>query len=358
MKLNILTTGVLCNDPLINIASQSLSNTEFDKYFDIKWVLVTHSLDRENICRTQTQSFKNISVVVDEEARQDRTSSTRRALLNIAEGEYVWTLPEGFIPTPDYASKIFELLKQNTLIAIEGTKCTGLDHVIFKMPERTHFKDNKSMLLFFDKVRKTGKSIPSKYLSKGSVTATGKIEHTANSDMELLSVIYWNLKYSFHKYTHVYEALLNKKRNSAKSLLEIGVAQGASLRTFRDFFPNAKIFGLDICTESILKEPRIEVVIGHSSDINSFLKLKEMNDNNNFDIIIDDGSHNPTDQLASFEILWPMLSEGGFYIIEDVTDEMSLKEELAKIVPKNSIITFDLRPQSNLVDSGVVLIIK
>ena len=83
-----------------------------------------------------------------------------------------------------------------------------------------------------------------------------------------------------------------------------------------------------------------------------------MNENENFDVIIDDGSHKPSDQIKSFEILWPMLSDGGLYIIEDVQCEMSLKNDLAKLVPKSSIVTFDLRTQSKLVDSGIVLISK
>ena len=358
MKLNILTTGVLGNDPLINYASDQLCKAEFEKYFDTKWIIVTHNLERSNICKSQAQNFKNVSVVLDEDSRKDRTGSTRRALVGINEGEYVWMLPEGFIPSPDCALKISELLAKNSSIAIEGTKCSGLDHIIFSMPDRLAFKDTESMLSFFNDVRKNGLEVPSEELSIGSVVCTGEIKHGAKSDMERLSVIYWNLKYSFHKYTNVYESLLNRKRFSTTSLLEIGVAQGASLRTFRDFFPNAKIFGLDIYPESILNEPRVEVVIGNSSEADPFLKLKSLNGDKTFDIIVDDGSHNPMDQLKSFKILWPMLSEDGLYIIEDVTDEPWLKNELAKMVPKSSIVTFDLRPQSRLVDSGVVVISK
>jgi hypothetical protein len=358
MKLNILTTGVLGNDSLISLASEELCKANFQKYFDIKWTLVTHSRERSNICNSQAQNFKNISVIIDEESRIDRTSSTRRALKNINQGEYVWIMPEGFIPSSDCAEKIYQLLKSHHNLAIEGSKCLGLDHIIFEMLDHSFLKDNNSMISFFNDVRLKGCPISSEEVCSGSVTCTGQIKNGAKSNMERLSVIYWNLKYSFHKYTNVYESLLNKKRLSAQSLLEIGVAGGASLRTFRDFFPNAKIFGLDIYPESILSEPRIQVVIGNSSDTEPFLKIKELNGNKNFDVIVDDGSHNMNDQIKSFEILWPMLSENGLYIIEDVNDEEHLKNELSKFVPKNTIVTFDLRPQSNLVDSGVVVISK
>jgi len=360
MKLNILSTGVLCNDPLISYAAEQLSKANFENYFEVEtnWIIVTHSQERAGSCISQSNPFKNVSVIVDEESREDRTSATRRALSNLNIGDYVWMMPEGFIPSENSASKIFELTKSHQSAAIEGRKCSGLDHLIFEISDSSVFKDNQSMLSFFNEVREKGLSIPADDLSMGSLTPSQSIANNAKTDMEKLSVIYWNLKYSFHHYTNVYEPLLNSRRFSTKSFLEIGVAQGASLRTFRDFFPSAKVFGLDIYPESILNEPRINVVIGDSSDPAPFLELRKMNENENFDVIIDDGSHKPSDQIKSFEILWPMLSDGGLYIIEDVQCEMSLKNDLAKLVPKSSIVTFDLRTQSKLVDSGIVLISK
>jgi hypothetical protein len=36
------------------------------------------------------------------------------------------------------------------------------------------------------------------------------------------------------------------------------------------------------------------------------------------DIVLDDGSHVATHQRTSFQTLWPLLSAGGLYIIEDM----------------------------------------
>jgi hypothetical protein len=349
MKLNILSTGVLCNDPLIEKAAEIFKRSELEKRFDVLWTIVTHSSDRSMACKSQSQSFANTNVVVDGESRKDRTSATRRALLEIKEGDWVWTMPEGFVPSEGLASKIADLIRGNSPAAIEGGKCSGLDHMIFRNPSHAVLQDNESMLGFFSETRRNGRPIPSEEMAE---------THGAKTDMERLSVIYWNLKYSFHHYTNVYEPLLNSRRFSTRSFLEIGVAQGASLRTFRDFFPNAKVFGLDIYPESVLKEPRINVVIGNSSDKEPFLEVNNLNGGQKLDVVIDDGSHNPADQIRSFELLWPMLSEGGLYMIEDVPGEEGLKNELSKIVPKSSITTFDLRPQSGLVDSAIVLINK
>lgn len=37
-----------------------------------------------------------------------------------------------------------------------------------------------------------------------------------------------------------------------------------------------------------------------------------------FDIVIDDGSHQPAHQILSFETIWPMVNPSGYYVIEDM----------------------------------------
>ena len=44
-----------------------------------------------------------------------------------------------------------------------------------------------------------------------------------------------------HTYTPYYYDLLKNKKRSTKKVLEIGIGKGASLKMWRDFFPNAKI---------------------------------------------------------------------------------------------------------------------
>jgi hypothetical protein len=36
------------------------------------------------------------------------------------------------------------------------------------------------------------------------------------------------------------------------------------------------------------------------------------------DVIVDDGSHQPADVRATFELLWPKLADGGLYFVEDL----------------------------------------
>lgn len=43
-----------------------------------------------------------------------------------------------------------------------------------------------------------------------------------------------------------------------------------------------------------------------------------------FDIIIDDGSHMQQDQQISFATLFPVVKSGGYYVIEDVANQVRL----------------------------------
>ena len=49
-----------------------------------------------------------------------------------------------------------------------------------------------------------------------------------------------------HKYTDVYGALLTPLRATVLNLTEIGIFTGASVQVWHDFFPRARIFGMDL----------------------------------------------------------------------------------------------------------------
>ncbi|MBI3675990.1 MAG: class I SAM-dependent methyltransferase [Proteobacteria bacterium] len=125
------------------------------------------------------------------------------------------------------------------------------------------------------------------------------------------------------KWTHylsVYDRHLSRFRNADRPvrLLEIGVYKGGSLRLWREYFgKQAIIFGIDIdprCAE--LDGLNGNVRIGSQSD-SAFLKtvVAEMG---GVDIVVDDGGHVSRHQIASFEILFPLLAADGIYICEDL----------------------------------------
>lgn len=118
----------------------------------------------------------------------------------------------------------------------------------------------------------------------------------------------------------VYESL-GLDRSMAYKLLEIGNRWCGSIWGWRTYLPHAKIYGLDIDpnTQHFQNgDPDIgvKVYLGDQTDVNL---LKSINENaGGFNIIIDDGGHTMTQINTSFNTLWPLLEDGGVYIIEDL----------------------------------------
>ena len=122
-----------------------------------------------------------------------------------------------------------------------------------------------------------------------------------------------------HPYTPVYFELLKDKRESVKKVLEIGIGKGASLLMWRDFFPNAQIYGVDIIPEALVSGKRIKSYLcdqTKESDLQELIK----NIGSDLDLIIDDGSHIRADQLFACKTLMPLVKKDVLYIIEDVRD--------------------------------------
>ena len=123
----------------------------------------------------------------------------------------------------------------------------------------------------------------------------------------------------FHKYHLVYEKFFLKIKNDKLKILEIGVSDGASLRSWSDYFKKSEIIGFDIKNINFEKKKffkkNIHVYKGSQTDT-KFLNFL-INKYKKFDIIIDDGSHKPPDVIKSFKILFDSLSVNGLYFVED-----------------------------------------
>jgi SAM-dependent methyltransferase len=140
-----------------------------------------------------------------------------------------------------------------------------------------------------------------------------------NNDTNSLEYIFY--KYDtdknifLHNYTRQYEELLKPYKNQEIKLLEIGVGKGGSLKAFNEYFKNSKcIIGLDI-NETMVSGDKISVETG---DVNDNVVIYNLFDKyRNFDIILDDGSHLNSDVINTFEKLFPLLNDGGVYIVED-----------------------------------------
>jgi cephalosporin hydroxylase len=121
-------------------------------------------------------------------------------------------------------------------------------------------------------------------------------------------------------YLHSYDEILTPLRERCRNFMEIGVNNGGSLEIFASFFTNAlNIVGVDInnrCSEISFGDSRIEVKISDASSPELTRDLAQIYQE--FDIVLDDGSHHSRDIVSTFINLVELMRPGGTYIIEDL----------------------------------------
>jgi hypothetical protein len=138
------------------------------------------------------------------------------------------------------------------------------------------------------------------------------------STLDRLAIEYGTDKSSDnHNYCVKYEKYLPFNRHDNLNILEIGILDGKSLLTWKEYFYRANILGIDINPDcKKYEEPRISIEIG-SQDDGKFLS-RIWQQYGPFDMILDDGSHMNGHMIYSFEHLFESVKSGGVYVIEDV----------------------------------------
>ena len=128
--------------------------------------------------------------------------------------------------------------------------------------------------------------------------------------------------WKWHHYLPLYDRYLQPYRDRSAQpvrLLELGVFKGGSLQLWREYFgASATIFGIDIdqSCQALDGVSGGQVRIGSQTD-DEFLRAV-VAEAGGIDIVIDDGSHNAAHMNKSFDILFPLLSDGGLYVVEDL----------------------------------------
>ncbi len=138
---------------------------------------------------------------------------------------------------------------------------------------------------------------------------------------DLLDLFADNKDFIVHKWHHyipLYERYFSPFRGRNIRFLEIGVSKGGSLQMWRRYFGDqAVIYGIDIdpaCSK--FNGLAGQVRIGSQAD-GEFLEavIEEMG---GLDLVLDDGSHHMEHIRRSLQVLFPHLSDGGLYMIEDL----------------------------------------
>ena len=119
-------------------------------------------------------------------------------------------------------------------------------------------------------------------------------------------------------YLEIYHRHFAVFRGRAPVVLEIGVLNGGSLQMWRRYFgPQSLIVGVDVNPRCLqFQSEGIAVMIGDQSDRRFLAEIRAKLPR--IDIIIDDGGHTMTGQIATFEELYPHLRQDGVYLCEDL----------------------------------------
>ncbi len=127
-----------------------------------------------------------------------------------------------------------------------------------------------------------------------------------------------------HNYCVHLERFFEPLRYNPIKLLEIGVGSGESIRAWLEYFSQAQVFGVDLVHDtnpwnSPKEKPHERYTFVHGDQSNavfwkSFVKMH----GGDWDIIIDDGSHDSNHIKTTFWSLWQHLKSGGIYEVEDL----------------------------------------
>jgi Methyltransferase domain len=158
-------------------------------------------------------------------------------------------------------------------------------------------------------------------LNRPVASAEGKpLAGGTMSELDLIGVVEGTDKSSAVNlswdYLRHYDELFQKWRHEPINLIEIGVAAGASMRTWLRYFDKATLIGIDtnpVCRN--IAGGRVVIEIGSQEDP---ALIGAIGAKHPPTIVIDDGSHIAHHMIASFEVLFPMLAPGGIYVFEDL----------------------------------------
>ena len=142
-----------------------------------------------------------------------------------------------------------------------------------------------------------------------------------------------------HGFTPIYYKILKNKRSHIRKVLEIGVGyykdmerqetylhvpsgiyyhKGASLKMWRDFLPNALIYGADLRPETVFTANRIKTFVCDETKEEDIRNLI-IQTGSDIDLFIDDASHAKEDQVYLAKTVIPLLKTDVIYFIEDVS---------------------------------------
>lgn len=156
-------------------------------------------------------------------------------------------------------------------------------------------------------------------------------------------------KETAHHYCGLYDLLFSKWRNKRVHLLEIGCQFGCSAKTWIEYFGNAQITMIDAVDNGV-NEEGFTFLLGDAYSDYMLGRLTPP-----YDILIDDGSHIPSDQMYFVEHYLNFLRHDGLGVVEDVLSR-DVIPQLESVLPKGfSSTSVEMSKGASLVDSRLFI---
>jgi hypothetical protein len=170
----------------------------------------------------------------------------------------------------------------------------------------------------------------------------------------------------WHNYSQFYSALFEPIRTQPLALFELGVGTnnvdissnmgghgrpGASLYAWSEFFTDASIYAADIDRDCLFEHAKRKIQCYYCDQTDSKairdLWLEEDLSGVTFDILIEDGLHEPFANKIFFEESHQQVKVGGVYIIEDINNKYEdyfkgLLEEWKQTYPNYTFFLFEI----------------
>lgn len=118
-----------------------------------------------------------------------------------------------------------------------------------------------------------------------------------------------------HDFMKRYAPFLEPLRDKPLNLLECGIEFGKSARMWLEAFPLAQIYGVDIKNEHGIQDDSFHFCIGDQRNADFWEQWK--NESPMITVAVDDSCHYASASKVMFEAIWPHLTAGGLYAIED-----------------------------------------
>jgi predicted O-methyltransferase YrrM len=141
-----------------------------------------------------------------------------------------------------------------------------------------------------------------------------------------------------HPYTLFYDGIFKNKKDEPLKIAELGILHGASILMWKEYFPNAELYGFDYDSNLInnfkqrFNNDRVTLsnidVTNKDSIVTAFSKLNIL-----FDIIIEDTTHKFEDQIKVIENTYQYLKPGGILIIEDIFKSYNENAYIHRLTP-------------------------